>query len=97
MSTCPICKNSGETGSYGVLDCSAPNCTAAVERLALEAAASTASLTDYDARWMAYGLGKAAALEKAAKVADNMLEVTWSGESSSTAESIAAQIRALKP
>lgn len=58
---CPTCSGSGETGAYCVLDCSAPNCTAAVERLALEVAAADASLTDYDARWLAYQAGKALA------------------------------------
>lgn len=68
--TCPICSGSGERdGEYGLLSCDAPNCTAATERAALEAANKAAEpMTVYDQRWFAYQAGKAAALEQAANL-----------------------------
>lgn len=71
--TCPICSGSGEReGEYGLLSCDAPNCTAATERAALEAANKAAEpMTVYDQRWLAYCVGKAAALEQAATWLDS--------------------------
>lgn len=61
--TCLICNGSGERdGEYGLLSCDAPNCTAATERAALEAANKAAEpMTVYDQRWFSYQAGKAAA------------------------------------
>lgn len=52
---CPVCKDTGETSQYGVLDCQAPGCTAAAERAALNAyLESLPRQTEYDQVWIAY-------------------------------------------
>lgn len=69
MSECKTCSGSGETGQYGILDCT--DCNAAMERAALNAAVTSAELmSGYDERWFAYQLGKKAALEEAAQVCE---------------------------
>lgn len=63
MSTfCPECKGSGESGQFGVLDCAAPNCTAATERAALDThLLALGRLHERDLVWEAYKLGQAKA------------------------------------
>jgi DnaJ-class molecular chaperone len=54
--TCPACKGTGESAVYGYLDCQ--QCTAAVERTALNEAVKVADpMTPYDERWFAYQKG----------------------------------------
>lgn len=63
MSACKTCNGSGERGTYGILDCT--DCNAATERAALNSAVAASDLmTAYDERWLAYQLGKKAALEE---------------------------------
>lgn len=64
--TCPICNDTGETGAYGILDCAAPGCTAAVDRAAMNAVIEALPpMTAYDKHWAAFQLGYALALERA--------------------------------
>ena len=54
MAHCPICNDTGEAhGNYGMLDCAAPGCTAAVERAALNefTLAQRRALPSYDLDW----------------------------------------------
>lgn len=73
--TCPICNGSGERdGEYGLLSCDAPNCTAATERAALEAANKAAEpMTVYDQRWFAYGIGKQSSVRSRVEAAAHRL------------------------
>lgn len=57
--TCERCNGTGETNGYGVLDCSAPGCTAASERACLNAfIEALPPMTAYDKHWAAYQMGK---------------------------------------
>lgn len=65
--TCATCNGTGEVGSCGYLDCTAPGCTLAEERRGLNMAiiqltAEHGRMNDNDLQWVAYRLGKMAAL-----------------------------------
>lgn len=82
---CAECAGTGETGHYGILDCTAPDCTVADERTVLGASMAVfGPLSDYDRNWSAYQLGKAAGVDQCANywrgVADGMAHVPTSAE-----------------
>lgn len=56
---CPICKGSGESSHYGVLDCTEPGCNAATERAEFNTfMAALEPLSQYDRDWAAYRFGR---------------------------------------
>lgn len=64
--TCHVCDGTGESGTFGIYDCTEPGCTAAVERFAFDMAlaefeAREGRMHPHDARWFAYRMGKEAA------------------------------------
>jgi hypothetical protein len=60
---CPKCHGTGETGRYAILDCSAPGCTAATDRAALNTAvAALGPMTLDDLVWHVFQAGKRAAI-----------------------------------
>lgn len=62
---CQKCGGTGENGAYGIYDCTAPDCTAAVDRTALEAAVKAAGpMVLQDAIWFAYQQGALAERNK---------------------------------
>jgi hypothetical protein len=57
---CPKCHGTGETASYGILDCSEPGCAAAVDRHALNTAvAALGPMTRDDLVWHVFQAGMA--------------------------------------
>lgn len=79
MAKCAFCADTGESVNVrgkGIYDCTAMGCTAAQDRTAMEEVI-VHSAHPLDAVWMAYQMGKAAALEQAVKaVLDEAVENT---------------------
>lgn len=62
---CKKCHGTGETGCQGILDCSAPGCTAAADRHALNVAvAALGPMLLDDLVWQVYQMGKLANTRK---------------------------------
>ena len=68
MIKCPICSGSGESTGNGMLDCPAPDCTAATDRATLnDSIAALGPMTRDDIAWAAYRAGVAVSEERHAR------------------------------
>lgn len=70
MIKCTICGGSGESTGNGMLDCPAPDCTAATDRATLnDSIAALGPMTRDDIAWAAYKAGVAVSEERHAREA----------------------------